>query len=227
MEKQIIKNDWGPLLESEFDAPYYKQLRSFLKEEYKTSTIYPSMDDIFNALHFTPYEKVKIVILGQDPYHGPGQAHGLSFSVQPGTAPPPSLKNMYKELNADLGCHVPKHGYLKQWADEGVLLLNTVLTVRHGQAHSHREKGWERFTDRIISLVNEREKPAVFLLWGRPAQSKRSLIDENKHRVIQSPHPSPLSASRGFFGSRPFSKANDCLTEMGESPVNWCLNELS
>ncbi|MGG3448966.1 MULTISPECIES: uracil-DNA glycosylase [Bacillaceae] len=227
MTKQILKNDWGPLLESEFDAPYYKQLRSFLKEEYKSNIIYPSMDDIFNSLHFTPYEQVKVVILGQDPYHGPGQAHGLSFSVQPGIAPPPSLKNMYKELNADLGCPVPNHGYLKQWADEGVLLLNTVLTVRDGQAHSHRGKGWEIFTDRVITLISEREKPAVFLLWGRPAQSKRSLIDENKHRVIQSPHPSPLSASRGFFGSRPFSKANDCLAEMGEAPINWCLNELS
>ncbi len=227
MAKQILTNDWDPLLKDEFEKPYYQQLRSFLKEEYKTQTIYPPMDDVFNALHFTPYEKVKVVILGQDPYHGPNQAHGLSFSVQPGNNPPPSLKNIYKELNSDLGCQVPNHGFLKQWADEGVLLLNTVLTVREGQAHSHRGQGWEKFTNRVIELVSEREKPAVFILWGKPAQSKKTLIDEQKHVIIQSPHPSPLSASRGFFGSRPFSKANDALLKMGEKPINWCLENLS
>ncbi|WP_198936761.1 uracil-DNA glycosylase [Domibacillus epiphyticus] len=227
MTNQILQNDWGPLLQNEFEAPYYKKLQSFLQEEYKSNTIYPQMNDIFNALHYTPYEKVKVIILGQDPYHGPGQAHGLSFSVQPGVAVPPSLRNIYKELHTDLGCMVPTHGYLKQWADEGVLLLNTVLTVRAGQAHSHRAKGWETFTDRVITLINEREKPAVFILWGRPAQSKKSLIDESRHFVIQSPHPSPLSASRGFFGSGPFSKTNKLLAEMGEKPINWCMNELS
>lgn len=223
MNKKILINDWAPLLEGEFEKPYYQELRSFLKEEYNTQTIHPSMNDIFNALHFTPYENVKVVILGQDPYHGPNQAHGLSFSVQPGIVPPPSLKNMYKELKEDLGCAIPNHGYLKQWADEGVLLLNTVLTVREGHAHSHRGKGWETFTDRVIQLISDREKPAVFLLWGRPAQGKKALIDTKKHVIIESPHPSPLSASRGFFGSRPFSKANDALSSMGEDPINWCL----
>lgn len=226
MAKQILQNDWAPLLEKEFEEPYYQQLRSFLKEEYATKTIYPPKDDIFNALHFTPYKNVKVVILGQDPYHGPNQAHGLSFSVQPGNTPPPSLRNIYKELQSDLGCPIPKHGFLKQWADEGVLLLNTVLTVQEGKAHSHRGKGWETFTDRIIQLISEREKPAVFLLWGKPAQSKKTLIDEQKHVIIQSPHPSPLSASRGFFGSRPFSKANEALLKIGEEPVNWCIKDL-
>lgn len=223
MSKKILKNDWAPLLEGEFDKPYYGELRDFLKEEYQTQIIHPNMDDIFNALHFTPYEKVKVVILGQDPYHGPNQAHGLSFSVQPGIAPPPSLKNMYKELKEDLGCPIPNHGYLKQWADEGVLLLNTVLTVRDGKAHSHRNKGWETFTDQVIRLISDREKPAVFVLWGRPAQSKKALIDTSRHVIIESPHPSPLSASRGFFGSRPFSKANEALSSLGERPINWCL----
>ena len=223
MIKKILTNDWAPLLEGEFEKPYYQALRSFLKEEYQTKIIHPEMNDIFNALHFTPYEKVKVVILGQDPYHGPNQAHGLSFSVQPGIMPPPSLRNMYKELKEDLGCPIPNHGYLKQWADEGVLLLNTVLTVRDGQAHSHRKKGWETFTDRVIQLISDREKPVVFLLWGKPAQSKKALIDTKKHVIFESPHPSPLSASRGFFGSRPFSKANDALASIGEKPINWCL----
>jgi len=223
MSKKILGNDWAPLLEGEFAKPYYGELRAFLKEEYQTQIIHPNMDDIFNALHFTPYEKVKVVILGQDPYHGPNQAHGLSFSVQPGIAPPPSLKNMYKELKEDLGCPIPNHGYLKQWADEGVLLLNTVLTVRDGKAHSHRNKGWETFTDQVIRLISDREKPAVFVLWGRPAQSKKALIDTSRHVIIESPHPSPLSASRGFFGSRPFSKANEALSSLGERPINWCL----
>ncbi|WP_309089343.1 uracil-DNA glycosylase [Domibacillus sp.] len=224
MNKKILTNDWAPLLEGEFEKPYYQELRSFLKEEYSTQVIHPDMDDIFNALHFTPYQNVKVVILGQDPYHGPNQAHGLSFSVQPGIKPPPSLKNMYKELKEDIGCEVPNYGYLKQWADEGVLLLNTVLTVREGKANSHRNKGWETFTDQVIRLISEREKPVVFLLWGRPAQSKKALIDINRHVIIESPHPSPLSASRGFFGSRPFSKANEALASIGESPINWCLD---
>lgn len=224
MTKNILSNDWAPLLEDEFEKPYYKALRSFLKEEYKTQMIHPDMNDIFNALHYTPYENVKVVILGQDPYHGANQAHGLSFSVQPGITPPPSLRNMYKELKEDVGCEIPNHGYLKQWADEGVLLLNTVLTVRDGQAHSHRGKGWETFTDRVIQLISDRDKPAVFILWGRPAQTKKALINVDKHVIIESPHPSPLSASRGFFGSRPFSKANDALIAMGDEPINWCLH---
>ena len=179
---------------------------------------YPDKYDIFNALHFTPYQDTKVVILQQTPYHGPGQAHGLSFSVKPGVAIPPSLKNIYRELASDLGCKIPNHGYLKHWADQGVLLLNTVLTVRAGQAHSHKGKGWEQFTDRVISLLNEREKPVVFILWGRPAQMKKALITNTHHYLIESPHPSPLSASRGFFGSKPFSKANQFLREnqMGE-----------
>ena len=192
MTKNILSNDWAPLLEDEFEKPYYQALRSFLKEEYKTQMIHPDMNDIFNALHYTPYENVKVVILGQDPYHGANQAHGLSFSVQPGITPPPSLRNMYKELKEDVGCEIPNHGYLKQWADEGVLLLNTVLTVRDGQAHSHRGKGWETFTDRVIQLISDRDKPAVFILWGRPAQTKKTLINVDKHVIIESPPPTPL-----------------------------------
>jgi uracil-DNA glycosylase len=221
MKKKILHNDWGPLLEDEFQKPYYLALREFLKKEYATQTVYPNPYDIFNALHFTPYHQVKVVILGQDPYHGPGQAHGLSFSVQPGVEPPPSLKNIFKELHNDLGCPIPNHGHLVSWAKQGVLLLNTVLTVRRGQAHSHRGKGWEQFTDRIITLLSERERPIVFILWGRPAQSKMSLIDTSKHFVITSPHPSPLSANRGFFGSRPFSKANAFLRQIGEEEIQW------
>jgi uracil-DNA glycosylase len=221
MKKKKLHNDWGPLLEDEFQKPYYLALREFLKKEYATQTVYPNPYDIFNALHFTPYHQVKVVILGQDPYHGPGQAHGLSFSVQPGVEPPPSLKNIFKELHNDLGCPIPNHGHLVSWAKQGVLLLNTVLTVRRGQAHSHRGKGWEQFTDRIITLLSERERPIVFILWGRPAQSKMSLIDTSKHFVITSPHPSPLSANRGFFGSRPFSKANAFLRQIGEEEIQW------
>ncbi|MGG3736588.1 uracil-DNA glycosylase [Aeribacillus pallidus] len=221
MKKKILHNDWGPLLEDEFQKPYYLALREFLKKEYATQTVYPNPYDIFNALHFTPYHQVKVVILGQDPYHGPGQAHGLSFSVQPGVEPPPSLKNIFKELHNDLGCPIPNHGHLVSWAKQGVLLLNTVLTVRRGQAHSHRGKGWEQFTDRIITLLSERERPIVFILWGRPAQSKMSLIDTSKHFVITSPHPSPLSANRGFFGSRPFSKSNAFLRQIGEEEIQW------
>lgn len=185
------------------------------------------MYDIFNALHFTPYKNVKVVLLGQDPYHGPNQAHGLSFSVKPNVPIPPSLKNIFQELHDDLGCYIPDNGCLIPWARQGVLLLNTVLTVRQGEAHSHRGKGWEQFTDRVISLINNREKPAVFILWGRPAQSKLPLIDQTKHFIIRSPHPSPLSANRGFFGSRPFSKANRFLREIGETEIDWQIPNLS
>ena len=222
----LLNNDWEPLLAEEFEKAYYLDLREFLIEEYSTKTIYPEKDDIFNALKFTDYEDVKVVVLGQDPYHGHGQAHGLSFSVKPGVKIPPSLRNIFKELNADLGCGIPDNGYLKKWADQGVLLLNTVLTVREGEAHSHRGKGWEHFTDKVITLLNEREKPVIFILWGKPAQSKLSLIDEEKHKIIMSVHPSPLSARRGFFGSKPFSKVNELLREQGEQEIDWQIDNL-
>jgi uracil-DNA glycosylase len=223
----LLKNGWAPLLAEEFEQAYYLDLREFLMEEYQNETVYPEKKDIFNALRYTDYEDAKVVILGQDPYHGPGQAHGLSFSVKPGVAIPPSLRNMFKELNEDLGCTIPNHGYLKKWADQGVLLLNTILTVRKGEAHSHRGKGWEIFTDKVISLLNEREKPVIFILWGKPAQSKLKWIDENKHKIIQSVHPSPLSARRGFFGSRPFSKVNEILQEWGSKEIDWQIDNIN
>ncbi|MEI4829744.1 uracil-DNA glycosylase [Bacillus sp. FJAT-53711] len=219
--EQILKNDWAPLLAPEFEKPYYEQLQSFLKEEYHTHVVYPKQEDIFNALHYTSYQDTKVLILGQDPYHGPNQAHGLSFSVQPGVRTPPSLQNMYKELQDDLGYPIPNNGYLVKWAEQGVLLLNTVLTVRQGEANSHKGKGWEIFTDRIIELLNEREKPVIFVLWGRPAQAKKKLITNPNHYIIESVHPSPLSARRGFFGSKPFSKINNFLVEQGEQEIDW------
>jgi uracil-DNA glycosylase len=216
-----FKNDWQELLEDEFKKEYYLKLRQFLIKEYSTKTIYPDKYDIFNALHYTAYKDVKVVILGQDPYHGPNQAHGLSFSVKPGVEPPPSLINIFKELKDDLNCYIPNNGYLKKWADQGVLLLNTVLTVVAGQPNSHRNMGWEKFTDRIISLLNERKDPIVFILWGKNAQSKINIINNKNHYIIKSPHPSPLSASRGFFGSRPFSKTNNFLMSIGKTPIDW------
>ncbi|MFS0839209.1 uracil-DNA glycosylase [Paenibacillus sp. 1P03SA] len=221
----ILKNDWAELLSEEFEKPYYLKLREFLKGEYAERTIYPEMHDIFNALHYTAFKDVKAVILGQDPYHGPGQAHGLSFSVKPGVPAPPSLKNMFKEMKEDIGCPLPATGYLKHWADQGVLLLNTVLTVRAGEANSHKGKGWELFTDKVIETLNRKETPVLFILWGSHAQSKTQLIDLNRHGVIKAPHPSPLSAHRGFFGSKPYSKANAWLTEQGIEPIDWCLPE--
>ncbi|CAM3630638.1 uracil-DNA glycosylase [Aeromicrobium ponti] len=226
MTKNILKNDWQEVLSEEFQKPYYRQLREFLKNEYENYTVYPKQEDIFNALQYTPYKDLKTVILGQDPYHGPGQAHGLSFSVKPDVKIPPSLKNIFKEMQADLGCDIPNNGYLVKWAKEGVLLLNTVLTVRKGQAHSHKGKGWELFTDRVIQKLNEREKPVIFILWGKPAQEKGKLIDDSKHFILTSPHPSPFSARKGFFGSRPFSKANELLREQGEEPIDWKISEL-
>lgn len=222
----ILKNDWKELLESEFSKDYYLSLRQFLVNEYKTQTIYPDKFDIFNALHFTAYKDVKVVILGQDPYHGPNQAHGLSFSVNPGVRIPPSLLNIYKELNSDLGCYIPNNGYLKKWADQGVLLLNTSLTVRDGDANSHKNKGWEIFTDKIISLVNEKEDPVVFLLWGNNAIKKKDLITNKKHLILTSVHPSPLSASRGFLGSKPFSKINAFLTSINKKPIDWQIENI-
>lgn len=217
----ILKNDWAELLAGEFQQPYYLALRAFLIEEYRRTTVYPDMYDIFNALHFTSYEGTKVCILGQDPYHGPGQAHGLCFSVKPGVPAPPSLQNIFKELHDDLGCRIPNHGCLEHWARQGVLLLNTVLTVRRGQANSHKGKGWERFTDRVIELLNQRERPVVFILWGRNAQAKKEMIDTSRHLVIESAHPSPYSAHAGFFGSRPFSRANAFLRQIGVEPIDW------
>lgn len=223
---QILKNDWQNLLEDEFKKDYYLKLRQFLINEYKSKTIYPNMYDIFNALHYTAYKDVKVVILGQDPYHGPNQAHGLSFSVKPGVPAPPSLINIYKELNSDLGCYIPNNGHLKKWTDQGIMLLNTVLTVRAGQANSHKAIGWEQFTDKIISLLNHREDPIVFILWGSNAQSKLNIINNPNHYIIKSVHPSPLSAHRGFFGSKPFSKANNFLTSTGKEAIDWQIENI-
>lgn len=222
----ILRNDWAEVLGDQFEQPYYKQLRQFLIQEYRSTTVYPDMYDIFNALHYTPLAQTKVCILGQDPYHGPGQAHGLSFSVKPGVKPPPSLQNIFKELHADLGCPIPNHGCLEHWARQGVLLLNTVLTVRRGQANSHRGKGWEQFTDRVIEVLNARELPVVFILWGRNAQAKREMIDTSRHLVLESAHPSPYSAHYGFFGSRPFSKANAFLQQTGVEPIDWAIPDL-
>ncbi|ACJ81526.1 uracil-DNA glycosylase [Bacillus paranthracis] len=219
--ENVLKNDWGPLLAPEFEKEYYRKLADFLKEEYSTHVVYPKKEDIFNALEYTSYENTKVVILGQDPYHGPNQAHGLSFSVQPGIKTPPSLLNMYKELRDEYGYDIPNNGYLVKWAEQGVLLLNTVLTVRQGEANSHKGKGWEHFTDRVIELLNEREKPVIFILWGRHAQAKKKLITNTKHHIIESVHPSPLSARRGFFGSKPYSKVNTILANMGEREIDW------
>ncbi|WP_191559926.1 uracil-DNA glycosylase [Metabacillus idriensis] len=219
--KQLLHDGWWKWLKPEFEKSYYQRLRDFLEIEYETQTIYPAANDLFNALQFTSYEDVKVVILGQDPYHGPNQAHGLSFSVQVGIKQPPSLRNIFLELQQDLGYDPPNHGSLEKWAKQGVLLLNTVLTVRNGQAASHKGQGWEKFTDRVIELLSEREKPVVFILWGKHAGEKKALINTAKHIVIESPHPSPFSARKGFFGSKPFSKANRALKEMGQDEIDW------
>lgn len=222
MKERIFSNDWDQVLHEEFEKPYYKSLREFLKTEYTEETIYPKMDDLWSSFKATSFNDVKVVILGQDPYHGKGQAHGLSFSVNAGVKIPPSLRNMFKELAEDIGCPVPKNGTLLGWADQGVLLLNTVLTVREGQAHSHRNKGWEQFTDEVICKLSARDEPIVFILWGRPAQEKKKLIDVAKHAIVESFHPSPLSASRGFLGSRPYSKVNTILASWNKLPIDWC-----
>lgn len=221
--KPFIHNDWWPILKPEFEQNYYRELHNFLVTEYQTQNIHPDMNYIFEAFNLTPFSEVKVVILGQDPYHGPNQAHGLSFSVQPGVPIPPSLQNIYKELHTDVGFEPVNHGYLVSWAKQGVLMLNSVLTVRDGQAFSHRNKGWERLTDTAIKRLSEREQPVVFILWGRAARDKVRLIDTAKNVIIESPHPSPLSAHRGFFGSRPFSKTNAALIKLGETPINWQL----
>ena len=216
-----ISNDWLPVFQGEFRKPYYKQLYQTVMKEYNTRKIYPAPDDIFNAFQLTPFHKVKAVILGQDPYHGEGQAHGLCFSVKPDVEIPPSLVNIYQELHDDCGCYIPDNGYLTKWAEQGVLLLNTVLTVRAHQANSHRGIGWEEFTDAAIRRLNEEDRPIVFILWGRPAQMKKSMLTNPNHLILEAPHPSPLSAYRGFFGSRPFSKTNAFLEEHGLSPIDW------
>lgn len=222
MAKQIFGNDWDKVMGDEFQKPYYQRLRKFLIEEYRNETVFPLMEDMWTAFKLTPYNRMKVVILGQDPYHGFGQAHGLSFSVKPGVKLPPSLRNMFKELQQDIGCELPENGTLTGWAKQGVLMLNTVLTVREGKAHSHKGKGWELFTDEVIRKLSARKEPIVFILWGRPAQEKKKLIDLTKHAVIESVHPSPLSASRGFFGSKPYSAANRQLLEWDEKPIDWC-----
>ncbi|MCP3030758.1 uracil-DNA glycosylase [Halobacillus sp. A1] len=218
---QIFINDWAEILSEELNKTYYQKLREFLKKEYATERVFPRMEDIYAAFHHTPYEQTKVVIIGQDPYHGEDQAHGFSFSVQKGVDIPPSLQNIFKELKSDTGIEPPNHGNLVSWAEQGVLLLNSVLTVRAHQANSHRNQGWEVFTDRVIEALNQRERPAVFILWGKPAQRKAASVDTSKHLVLQAPHPSPLAAYRGFFGSRPFSKANEFLESKGQDLVNW------
>lgn len=216
-----IGNDWDEILKDEFQKDYYLKLREFLKNEYRTHTVYPDMYDIFNALKYTSFKDTKAVIIGQDPYHGPGQAHGLCFSVKKGVEPPPSLKNIYKELIDDVEIAPPTHGELTSWAKQGVLMLNTVLTVRAGQANSHKGKGWEIFTDHVISKLNKKDTPVVFLLWGRNAGTKAEVITNPIHKKLTAPHPSPLSAYSGFFGCRHFSKANEILKAAGKKPIDW------
>ncbi|MBD5136953.1 MAG: uracil-DNA glycosylase [Lachnospiraceae bacterium] len=221
-----ITNDWLEAINDEFKKPYYKELYNFVKEEYSKTVVYPPADDIFNAFHFTPLSEVKVLILGQDPYHNVNQAHGLSFSVKPGEDIPPSLKNIYQELHDDMNCYIPNNGFLEKWAKEGVLLLNTVLTVRAHQANSHQGKGWERFTDAVINAVNEQNRPIVYMLWGKPAQSKASMLTNPKHLILKAPHPSPLSAFRGFFGCKHFSQANEFLEKNGIEPIDWQIENI-
>ena len=217
------RTDWNPVLRSEFAKPYWAELQQFVAAERARTTVYPPHDDVFAALHLTPFAEVKVVILGQDPYHGAGQAHGLCFSVRDGVPPPPSLVNIFKELHTDLGIEPPSHGCLDAWARQGVLLLNATLTVRARQAASHQGKGWETFTDEVLRAVNDKPERVVFILWGASARKKRGLVDTSRHVIIESAHPSPLSASNGFFGSRPFSRANAALVEAGREPIDWRL----
>ncbi|KGA95723.1 uracil-DNA glycosylase [Alkalihalobacillus alcalophilus ATCC 27647 = CGMCC 1.3604] len=217
----LVNNRWKSILEEESQKRYFQDLLSFIEKEYEQKTIYPAKENVFRAFDLTDFDDVKVVILGQDPYHGSGQAHGLSFSVQKGVKLPPSLRNIFKELQADMDIQPPEHGLLESWAKQGVLLMNTVLTVEEGQPASHKGRGWEIFTDRIMQQLNERAKPVVFLLWGKQAEAKKSLITNNRHPVFISPHPSPFSANRGFFGSKPFSKINEYLKENGSEPIDW------
>ena len=214
-------NDWDEILKDEFEKPYYKELRAFLKMEYSTRRIYPEMNDIFNSLKCSSFKDTRVVIIGQDPYHGAGQAHGMCFSVKKGVEPPPSLKNIFKELESDVGFKIPDHGELTAWAKQGVLLLNTVLTVREATPNSHKGKGWESFTDRVISELNKKDTPVVFLLWGANAKAKAKIIDNPRHVKLETVHPSPLSAYGGFFGCRHFSKTNEILISSGQKPIDW------
>lgn len=223
---KLFNNDWNDILEKEFDKEYYQSLRVFLNNEYSSKTIYPLPENIYAALKLTSYKDTKVVILGQDPYHEPGQAHGLAFSVNKGIDIPPSLLNIYKELKDDLGCYIPNNGYLKSWATQGVLLLNAVLTVEAHKANSHKDKGWETLTDAIIKEINKKDDPVVFILWGRNARNKKDLITNPKHLIIESAHPSPLSAYNGFFGSKPFSKTNDFLIKNNLKPINWQIENI-
>lgn len=222
----MIDNDWLPALGTEFKKPYYKTLYEFVRQEYNTTQVFPPADDIFNAFHLTPLNQVKVVIIGQDPYHEPGQAHGLCFSVKPGVDIPPSLVNIYKELHDDCGCYIPNNGYLVKWAKQGVLLLNTVLTVRAHRANSHQGQGWEEFTNAAIKALNAQDRPIVFILWGKPAQTKKSMLNNPHHLILEAPHPSPLSAYRGFFGSKPFSRTNDFLKSKGVEPIDWQIENI-
>lgn len=222
----MITNHWLPALKPEFSKEYYRKLYAIVRQEYETRQIFPAAEDVFNAFGLTDLDQVKVVILGQDPYHEPGQAHGLSFSVKPGVDIPPSLQNIYKELQDDLGCHIPNNGYLKKWAEQGVLLLNTVLTVRAHAANSHRGIGWEQFTDAAIRALNTQDRPMVFILWGRPAQTKAVMLTNPQHLILKAPHPSPLSAYRGFFGSKPFSQTNRFLEKNGLTPIDWQIEDI-
>lgn len=217
----MATTDWNPVLRAELDQPYFAELRAFVDEERRHHAVYPPAEEVFAALHLTPFEQVKVFILGQDPYHGPGQAHGLCFSVRPGVEVPPSLANIHAELETDLGLPRPDHGCLDAWSDQGVLLLNATLTVRARQAASHQKHGWETFTDAVIRAVDAKPEPVVFILWGSSARKKKVLVDSSRHTIIESPHPSPLSAHRGFLGSRPFSRANAALETAGRDPVDW------
>ncbi len=222
-----ISNDWLQPLQKEFKKPYYRKLYDTVRREYSTYQVFPPADDIFNAFHLTPLSEVKVVILGQDPYHNVNQAHGLCFSVQPTVEIPPSLENIYKELHDDLECKIPNNGYLVKWAKQGVLLLNTVLTVRAHQANSHQNIGWEQFTDAVIEILDQQDRPMVFLLWGKPAQRKKTMLHNPNHLILEAPHPSPLSAYRGFFGCRHFSKTNQFLEEHGLTPIDWQIEDVS
>lgn len=221
-----INNDWIEPLKPEFSKEYYKNLFLTIKNEYSKYPVYPKSEDVFNAFHLTPFNKVKVVIIGQDPYHEPGQAHGLSFSVKPGIDIPPSLVNIYKELKDDVGIKIPNNGYLVKWAEEGVLLLNTILTVRAHQAMSHSKIGWEEFTNAAIEALNKQDRPIVFMLWGKPAQAKEVMLNNKNHLILKAPHPSPLSAYRGFFGCRHFSKANEFLVSHGDTPIDWQIENI-
>ena len=223
----MISNDWLPEIKGEFGKPYYKELYNFIKQEYSSTTVYPPADDIFNAFHYTPLSEVKVLLLGQDPYHNVNQAHGLSFSVLPSQKDiPPSLQNIYKELEKDCGCYIPNNGYLEKWARQGVLLLNTVLTVRAHQANSHQNRGWEEFTDSVIKILNRQDRPIVYLLWGSPARRKKSMLNNPKQLVLEAPHPSPLSAYRGFFGCKHFSQTNAFLSQNGIEPIDWQIENI-